>query len=112
MVFTLSSSCKKDILIEDIQFNTVEKTSISGFILDEDGNAIGNARVEIEGVIVYTDSKGYFIINDLVVSNKNIVIIAEKEGFYKSQSVNLQPTSTSVTVNIKLEKIYTLSASK
>lgn len=80
--------------------------SVTGTVLDEDGNPIDGATVYVEGhpsVQNTTDSLGRFVLEDVPIGSQRIIVV--KDGFKRDyQDVNVQQDQTTVAGDIELAK--------
>jgi hypothetical protein len=80
--------------------------TVTGTILDEDGNPVEGAAVYVEGnpsIEDTTDSRGVYILDNVPIGDRNIVIV--KDGYDREVvDVNVQQDQTTTPADIALSK--------
>jgi hypothetical protein len=86
--------------------------SVSGRVLDENGNSVGNADIAIGNQITSTDQYGTFIIKNVSVNSRCIATIA-KTGYFNRTHAFIAKANTVNYIRVILisdEETHTLSA--
>ena len=91
----LFSACKDD---DNIIINPQQEkvtTTIFGSVIDEDGNIVSNALIEMDGKTTSTDDYGNFIFSNVSIPADNAFLLAKKSGYFNG-SRTFQPVKNSV----------------
>ena len=72
------------------------KTTLTGRLIDETGNAVAGAIVELDGITTTTDIMGLFLFKNVDVNKKRCVINFSKSG-YIDQYYACKPSAGNVT---------------
>lgn len=78
--------------------------SVSGKIVDENGQALKNAKVSGGGKITYTNEYGIFRLNNISVSQHFTVVNVSKEGYFNGLRTLLSRTDGNAFIKIKLTR--------
>ncbi len=101
-------SCQKDISFEsgggiNIPDPSVKvSSSVSGFVTDENDDAIFLATVQLGNVVVRTDKYGYFEIKNAKVTKDAALVSVIKTGFFKSTKTYIAKADKPAFFRIKL----------
>ncbi|MEM8909569.1 MAG: carboxypeptidase-like regulatory domain-containing protein, partial [Bacteroidota bacterium] len=57
--------------------------SVSGFVVDDNGDPVSNALVRLNNNSLTTDEYGHFFLEDLTMNSRGTVVRVEKGGFFK-----------------------------
>lgn len=78
--------------------------SVSGKIVDENGEALKNAKVSGGGKVTYTNEYGIFRLYNISVSQQYTVINVSKEGYFNGLRTLLSRTDGNAFIKIKLAR--------
>jgi len=90
MMFT---ACRKDEIIDDVIIINPTPTeiiegSISGLVMDTDGQPLADVNIQVGTNNTETDENGFFIFNSISMPETGALVIAQKNGyFYNSKMV-------------------------
>ncbi|HOZ82642.1 MAG TPA: hypothetical protein PLU85_09280 [Bacteroidia bacterium] len=91
-------ACRKndsDDVIPNVQQTSEQiRTTISGYVLNEMGQALSGVTVSTNGYIATTNDKGIFLLSKVIVDKNRCVISFSKSGFTKRNYV-FRPTDSS-----------------
>lgn len=90
-------------------------TFLQGTVLDESGQPISGAKVSVSGKTQTTDSKGYFVFDEITLNKDFAVVKAEKSGYLKSIRTFAPIAEFENTVELRLQskgEVQSISASQ
>ncbi len=103
------ASCQKDIdetILNSTNqlpnFSTKVSSSVSGFVTDENGDAVSNATVYVGTRTVLTDDYGYFSVKNTNVVKTAAVVTVIKPGYFKGIKTYIAEQGKSAFFRIKL----------
>ncbi|WP_225000305.1 carboxypeptidase-like regulatory domain-containing protein [Cesiribacter sp. SM1] len=82
-------------------------TTLSGLVLDEEGNPLSGVRVTAHGETATTDAEGSFRLQDVQVPGNRCVISAGKEGYFTSVRAEVPRKEKETRVNVYLQRATT-----
>lgn len=111
----IMGSCNSD--SEDDNPNSIKDipevlvtTSVSGTVVDEAGEPIGDVAVNVRGASTSTDDFGVFSFSNIELNQNGAVLSIDKEGYFKSTKVVFTDAGQTSTTKIMLiEKQITSS---
>ncbi|MDF1695893.1 MAG: SdrD B-like domain-containing protein [Saprospiraceae bacterium] len=88
-VFIILAGCRKDekiddpIIIDPPSDPTIEVVSgVTGLVIDEDGNPVTDAKVDVYNRQVTTDENGIFYVNNVGLNRSNSHVKVSKSGYF------------------------------
>ena len=106
-------SCQKDLdetLVDNINqipnLTTKINSSVSGFVVDENNQAVAGASVVVYDKTTTTDDYGYFSVKNVSVVKTAAVVTVKKSGYFPGIKTYIATENKSAFFRIKVEIIF------
>ena len=107
-VVLLCTACRKDkeIITEEVFYGNdpevVINASISGVVLNEEGQPIADATIDAAGRSLLTDDNGFFYFKDILANQDGENVIVAKEGYYETSELVYPKLNTVSFIEVRL----------
>jgi hypothetical protein len=100
------ASCQKDInefeSTENADLTTTVKSSVTGFVTDENDQPVEGAQVSVGNINTTTDAYGYFSVSDADVVKNAALVTVKKNGYFPGIKTYIATSNKSAFFRIKL----------
>jgi len=100
------ASCQKDInefeSTENADLTTTVKSSVTGFVTDENDQPVEGAQVSVGNINTTTDAYGYFSVSDADVVKNAALVTIKKNGYFPGIKTYIATANKAAFFRIKL----------